>query len=221
MAIRPCVRFALAGLFALVLPGSLLAAPPAKGPGRTPAPAARVAKPSKMGTTLLYGDDHCFSIVPPDGWTVDDQSGLGSRIRTVLYPAGQKWENATTVMYVNPLHQDPRARHSLDEMIARDVQSFRKQSPRGIVTPAGTLNTLKGKLAQVRYFAPTGGKPTTAVAYVEEADLVMLLVLDSRSEASFQSALPAFRQIVTSYQFVAGNIETPTGPVASPPPGRK
>ena len=34
------------------------------------------------------------------------RSGLGSKIRVVLYPRGQKWATAPTVMYSNPLHQD-------------------------------------------------------------------------------------------------------------------
>ena len=48
-----------------------------------------------------------------------------------------------------------------------------------------------------------------AVAYVAEADLVMLLVLQSRDADGFRRGLPAFESLVASYQFVAGGIQTP------------
>ena len=41
----------------------------------------------------------------------------------------------------------------------------------------------------------------------------MLLVLDVEDErAASSDALPAFRDLVASYQFVAGNVRTPTRP---------
>jgi hypothetical protein len=160
--------------------------------------------------TLLYGDDHVFGIVPPPGWVVDDSSGLGAKIRVVLYPRGQKWATAQTVMYSNPLHQDPRARKTLAQMVERDIAAFRKQSPRGKVVSAPSIQNVRKQQAEVRYFSPDGGDPRSAVAYFEEKELVMLLVLESNTAAGFRGALPGFNSMVASYQFVASNAQTPT-----------
>ncbi len=168
------------------------------------------AVPAPRPLTLVYGDDHVFGVVAPDGWVVDDSSGLGSRIRVVLYPKGQKWDTAPTVIYANPLHQSARDSKSVAQMIDHDVAAFRKANPRGSVAAAAMIRTLKGKTAQVRHFSPTGGPPTEAVAYIPEDDLVMLLVLTSRQPATFRAALPAFQEFVKHYQFVGGNIQTPT-----------
>jgi hypothetical protein len=166
--------------------------------------------------TLLYGDDHVFGIVPPPGWVVDDSSGLGSKIRVVLYPLGQRWESAPTVMYSNPLHQDPTARKTFAQMIERDIADFRKQSPHGKVTSAAPIHNVRGQQAEVRYFAPDGREPVSAVAYYEEAAMVMLLVLESKTPAGFRAALPGFNGMVASYQFVASNPKSP----AAARPGR-
>jgi hypothetical protein len=160
--------------------------------------------------TLLYGDDHVFGIVPPPGWVVDDSSGLGSKIRVVLYPLGQRWATAPTVMYQNPLHQDPHARKTFAQMIDRDIAEFRKQSPHGKVVTAPPVENVRKQRAEVRYFAPDGRDPVSAVAYYEEKDLVMLLVLESKTSAGFREALPGFRTMVSSYQFVASGVQTPT-----------
>ena len=127
----------------------------------------------------------------------------------VLSPNGQKWDSAPTVMYVNPLHQKTGTRRSLLQMIDHDVAEFIKKAPRGRVTAAAALRTGKAKTAEVRYFAPAGGAPVEAVAYVPEDELVVLLVLSSRDPAGFKRHLPAFESLVSSYQFVAGDIETP------------
>lgn len=205
-------RLALAAwLFTALGAWPVHAATPARRAAPSPAPANTVPVNTPGALTVLYGDDHVFAIVVPNGWVVDDTSGLGSRIRTVIYPKGQTWIAAKTVMYVNPLHQDLKARKTLRQMIDRDVAAFRKATPGGRVTTAPSLKTSQGKTAEVRYFAPGPGEPGEAVAYLEEPGLVMLLVLSSTEPGGFRRALPAFRQLVQGYQFVGANIQTPTG----------
>jgi hypothetical protein len=59
----------------------------------------------------------------------------------------------------------------------------------------------------VRYFSNDGGPAHEAVAYVPEAELVMLIVLSSKTPDGFQGALPAYREMVQSYAWVASNAE--------------
>lgn len=198
-------------LIASPAPGAHAAAKPANRSAAKPAAKAPAKKGAAPGAlTLVYGDDHVFGIVAPAGWAVDDSSGLGSRIRVVLYPIGQKWDSAPTVMYANPLHQDPRRPKTLTQMVVHDVEQFQKANPRGKVVAAPMIRTAKGQTAQVRYFAPDGGEPSEAVAYIDEQDLVMLLVLASREPGGFQKNLSAFHALVEHYEFVGSNIQTPT-----------
>jgi hypothetical protein len=175
-----------------------------------PALAAKPAKSDYKGAlTIMYGDDHAFGIVPPEGWAVDDSSGINSKIRVVLYPIGQKWDTAPTVMYVNPLHQVKGSELTLKQMIEKDVATFAEKAPKGKVMTRPSLKTSKSQVAEVRWFSPTGGQPLEAVAYVAEDDLVMLLVLSARDADGFKRHLPAFESLVASYQFVMGGVETP------------
>lgn len=190
--------------FALVARAGV-AAPRASAPTPAPAKASSPVRP----LTLVYGDNHVFGVTVPAGWTLDDTSGLGSRIRVVLYPQGEKWKTANTVMYVNPMHQAATAKKTLRQMVDADVAAFRKNAPKGVVTVAPSLRTAKDKIAEVRYFAPGGGDPLEAVGYVEEDGLVMLLVLSSHTASGFRGALPAFQDLVNGYQFVAAGVKTP------------
>jgi len=186
-------------------------AAPAKGSSKQTPPAApaNAAQPDTAARKALVieGDNHLFMVSAPKGWVVDDTSGMGSRIRCVFYPKGQQWATAPTVMYVNPLHGAAVKSRTVSALIAEDEKAFHQRSPKGKVTDGGTLPTGTKKIAMVRYFSEDGGAAHEAVAYVPEADLVMLLVLSSRTPQGFQQALASYREMVSTYAWVASNAE--------------
>jgi len=171
-----------------------------------PKPAKPPADTSVRHALVIEGDDHLFMVAAPAGWVLDDTSGMGSRIRCVFYPVGQKWATASTVMYVNPLHGFGAKTRTVTTLMAEDEQAFKQRSPHGKVTDAGTLVTSeKDNFARLRYFSEDGGPPKEAVAYVPDKDLIMLLVLSSHTSQGFQDALPAYRKLVESYAYVGAN----------------
>lgn len=171
-----------------------------------PTTGSRTTTEAGKETTVLYGDNHMFAICAPQGWVIDDTSGMGSKIRVVLYPKGNKWASSPTVMYANPLHQDVKRPKPIRAMIDRDVVAFRKSNPAGVVLTGPRFPTATEKKAEVRFFSHDGGKPHEAVAYVAEDELVMLLVLSARTADDFAKALPAFQLLVRSYNFVGTNL---------------
>ena len=198
----PAAMLLALGLF-VVEPGTATAtAPPQSKPtAKTDAK----TDSSVRNAVVIEGDDHLFMVAAPAGWVVDDTSGMGSRIRCVLYPKGQKWANAPTVMYVNPMHGNAIKERTVSAMIAEIEKEFRKRAPKGRVVDAGTLKTGAGKTASVRHFSYDGGPLTEAVAYVPEEELLMLVVLSSRDSKGFQANLPAFKELVGTYAWVGSN----------------
>ena len=191
---------------------ALAAAVGCAGASRTlAAEAGAPARPAVEGTPrtarIIEGDDHLFMVSAPKGWVLDDTAGMGSRIRCVFYPQGEKWVSAATVMYVNPLHGYGAKTRTMTNLIAEDEKAFKKRSPRGRISEGGTLPTSDKRVARVRYFSASGGAPHEAVAYVPESDLVMLVVLSSRSPEGFQKALGAYRELVQSYAWVGANAQ--------------
>lgn len=182
-------------------------APARPGPAARPAAAPAPAAPATRNAVVIEGDDHLFMVASPAGWVLDDTAGLGSRIRCVLYPKGQTWAGAATVMYVNPLHGFGAKSRSLSALIAENEKAFQRRAPRGRISDGGSLKTGAGKSVNVRYFAPDGRAPVEAVAYVPEKELVMLLVLSARTAQGFQQALPAYRELVGTYAWVGSNRE--------------
>jgi len=198
-------------LVMLVAASAARATAPPQPVGRTtvrpPAAKAATADTGARKALVVEGDDHLFMVSAPKGWVLDDTSGMGSRIRCVFYPKGQKWATAPTVMYVNPLHGYTAKNRTVSSLISDDARSFLKRSPRGKVADMGKLSTMGGKSASIRYFSVDDGPPHEAVAYVPENDLVMLIVLSSKTPQGFQQALPAYRELIGTYAWVGTNRE--------------
>jgi hypothetical protein len=48
---------------------------------------------------IVYGPKAAFNISAPEGWVLDNESGVSQGQPCVLYPKGSSWRDAKTVMY--------------------------------------------------------------------------------------------------------------------------
>src|SRR5712691_4973217 len=48
---------------------------------------------------IVYGPKAAFKIDAPEGWVLDNKSGVKQGLPCVLYPKGESWAHARTVMY--------------------------------------------------------------------------------------------------------------------------
>src|SRR5207245_8288004 len=61
--------------------------------------AAAVAAQKKYPGGIAYGPKAAFNISAPEGWVLDNESGVNQGQPCVLYPKGESWADARTVMY--------------------------------------------------------------------------------------------------------------------------
>ncbi|PYK13996.1 MAG: hypothetical protein DME65_00190, partial [Verrucomicrobia bacterium] len=48
---------------------------------------------------VVYGPKAAFKIDAPDGWVLDNNSGVKQGLPSVLYPNSSSWADAKTIMY--------------------------------------------------------------------------------------------------------------------------
>ncbi len=60
---------------------------------------ASVPAQNKYPGGIVYGPKAAFSISAPKGWVLDNESGVNQGLPCVLYPKGESWADARTVMY--------------------------------------------------------------------------------------------------------------------------
>lgn len=156
------------------------------------------------GTGIAHGKDHAYFLTAPDGWVLDTSCGAGQGIYCCFYPKGSNW-NGSVVMYSNAAAKDER---TVLQAIEHDIKAFREKSPHVKVDDGGSLTTRDGKKALVRNFYGDKWANHEAVGYVGEKKVVVNIVMTSRKKADFESSLPAFRKLVSSYKFITDTPET-------------
>src|SRR5438046_3166731 len=60
--------------------------------------ASSIAQENNRGG-IVYGPKAAFNISAPQGWVLDNESGVNQGQPCVLYPKGETWADARTVMY--------------------------------------------------------------------------------------------------------------------------
>jgi len=60
---------------------------------------APISAQEKYVGGIVYRPKAAFSISAPEGWVLDNESGAEQGLPCVLYPKGESWADAKTVMY--------------------------------------------------------------------------------------------------------------------------
>lgn len=159
---------------------------------------------TKIPGGLFFGAGHAYILNAPKGWVLDNVSGRSQGLVGVFYPKGGSWENSLAVMYSRV---QPREGRTFDAMIKEDLAFMQKQKPALKVSEQLPIPYGRhGKKASIRYL-DSGPREFEAVAYMEEKNWVVLVVLTARSQEERSSALPAFRELVQSFVYVTDHME--------------
>ena len=164
------------------------------------------AAQDSAATGIIYGPHHAFIVSAPPGWILDNEAGKRMGLDAVFYPHGQTWRDAPAVMYVNPAAPPPAASADAGRVMRDDSARFAAESPHLRIIRAPPLRTSGKRVAYVRYYSGDIRGNFEAVAYIAESTVTPIIVLTARTRPAFDQALPAFRQLVQSYQFITSDV---------------
>jgi hypothetical protein len=167
--------------------------------------------PQEGRSGIVYAEDLVFSLAAPEGWVLDNHSGAPQGLPAVLYPLGSSWKDGAAVMYPTTARK-PASEHPLQDVMEETLGQFRASSPDLRVETLDPAPTGDARTAKVRKLSGERQGNVEAIAFIEEADRVVLLVLSTRSETDFMKALPAFRQLVGSYTYLSDKVLLPQPP---------
>jgi hypothetical protein len=154
---------------------------------------------------LIYGDHHALTIHAPDNWVLDTRSGQRQGLQAVFYPQGEHWAKSPAVMYCEVVGRGKDIR-DLKALLDFDQSRYRNSSPTALVEEEPALQA-GGRSAVVRHFSGGAKGTIESVAYIEERTVIVMVVLSCRTPEAYQSSVPAFKQLVGSYKFLADDQE--------------
>ena len=157
---------------------------------------------TEMRSGIIMYDGCSFGITPPQGWVLDTESGANNGVPAVFYPDGSSWADSRTVMYANVTTKG--SGQSGESMIEYDVERFTQEDPEVVITSLPS-RTVGKKTVTVKSFLGKSPENYEAVAYIDEKDHVVFLVLSARDMKTFESSLSAFSELIDSYVFMGAS----------------
>ena len=159
-----------------------------------------------MNTGIIYGKTHAYSLTAPDGWILDNKSGVKQGLYAVFYKKGSSWQNAETVMYTNTGSLENPAHTSLEQLIKYDMDDFRKQYKDLNISDGENIVIKNNIVAKIKYLSGKSYGNFEAIAYIDAGKNGIMIVMSARTKEGFDSSLSAFETLVKSYFHIADNV---------------
>lgn len=158
----------------------------------------------EMNSGILYGPNFSYTLSAPKGWILDNESGVSQGLSAVFYPKGSSWSKGQTVAYTRVVKKNDQL--TVSDIIIADINDFKSESPALKVEDAKAIDLGKGKTAIIKYFSNDSHGNHEALAYIDEAKSVVMIVLTARAKQDFDSSLGAFQGLVGSYFFITDKV---------------
>lgn len=156
----------------------------------------------EMRSGIITYEGVVFGLTPPQGWLLDAESGIGNGVPVVFYPEGSSWETAKVVMYANVTVKHDG--ETVDSLVRQDMARFKNDDNSVVISDMQPIAIGK-KQAMVKSFYGKSPENYEAVAYIDEKQHVVFLVLSAKSMHMFESSLPQFSNLVSSYFYMGSN----------------
>ncbi|HJY52648.1 MAG TPA: hypothetical protein VKD89_01390, partial [Candidatus Udaeobacter sp.] len=167
--------------------------------------AAAVAAQNKYPGGIVYGPKAAFNISAPETWVLDNESGVEQGLPCVLYPKGESWADARTVMYAKIASTQYEDAEKFAAVAIKQIES-RHGKPKEKIDKGTTGNGQPFFINEYR--ATKTYSQWERVAYVQLPKADAYIVLSSRDEASYRKDAPALREVLKTFAY----LETKTGP---------
>jgi hypothetical protein len=155
---------------------------------------------------IIYGKNHSFSICAPEGWVLDNKSGVSQGLYAVFYPLGKSWKDSDVVMYVNWAAKDPVIK-DVEILVEFNLNKFRKNgSPNVKAEFLKAIDTDSHKKGQIWKYSGDKWANNELVCYFDENHGIAMIILTTQNKNIFEISKQAFDKIVTSYCFISDTV---------------
>src|SRR5437762_8238925 len=148
---------------------------------------------------IVYGPKAAFNISAPEGWVLDNKSGVEQGQPCVLCPKGSSWSDAKTIMYAKIASTQFE---NVNEFVAWAIKGMEEVHGKPKEKIA-TGNTADGRDYFINEYPATKTySQWERVAYVQLPHAVAYIVLSSRDEPSYRKDSPALQEVLNSFGYL-------------------
>lgn len=151
--------------------------------------------PPAESDNAIITPGHAFSIKVPDRWQLHKTADVDT---PALTPKKYKYPDSPVTIAIYSASKEIEKVANYKEFIAREVREAEKSNcGHRSSKPGKPLKLSDGKSVPTHMFV--GDKYRYLDAYVEHADSVVVLSLITETQEQFDTAMPAFKEVVGSY----------------------
>jgi hypothetical protein len=153
---------------------------------------------------IVYGPKAAFKIGAPEGWILDNSSGVEQGLPCVLYPKGSTWAGAKTIIYAKIASTQFT---DAETFVARAIKEMEKIHglPRQKIESGKTGD---GQAYFVNEYAPTESYcQYERIAYVQLPHAVAYIVLSARDETSYRKHAGALKEVLKSFAYLEPKLD--------------
>lgn len=148
---------------------------------------------------IVYGPKAAFNISAPEGWVLDNQAGAEQGLPCVLYPKGESWADARTVMYAKIASTQFE---DVNTFVATAIKDMMKThgAPKEKIASGKTKDGHEYFINE--YPATKTYSQWERVGYVQLPHAVAYIVLTSRDKASYSKDASALQEVLKSLTYL-------------------
>jgi hypothetical protein len=154
---------------------------------------------------IVYGPKAAFNIAAPEGWVLDNESGVEQGLPCVLYPKGESWADARTVIYAKIAGTNYEDAEKFVQVAIKQMHS-KHGKPKEKIDKGTTGNGQSFFINE--YPATKTYSQWERVAYIQLPKAVAYIVLSSRDEASYRKDAHALREVLKRFTYLEPKTET-------------
>jgi hypothetical protein len=154
---------------------------------------APISAQEKYKGGIVYGPKAAFNISAPEGWVLDNESGAEQGLPCVLYPKGESWADAKTVMYAKIASTQFEDANAFVAMAIKDMEKTHGK-PKEKIASGKTKDGHDYFINEYR--ATKTYSQWERVGYVQLPHAVAYIVLSSRDNASYKKDSGALEDVL-------------------------
>ena len=161
-------------------------------------------KPGLFPAGVVYGPKAAFKISAPDGWVLDNYSGVSQGLHCVLYPKGGSWSESKVVMYAkiaSPEYPE------INKFMEFTLNYFHKDDAKFTSKIAEEGKTKEGYNYTIKEYNRPSYPLHEQVAYIQLPEAVAYIVFSAPSMELRSKELAKFKQAFNSFTYVPEYIQ--------------
>ncbi len=152
---------------------------------------------------IVTGPNAAFYIAAPDGWGVDNKSGLSQGLNCVIYPRGRTWTGSPVKMYakIASAQYDKK-----EDFYSYAIDSYSKSEKDFAYKTLMNGKTSEGfDYTTIEYNRPESSQYELA-AYIQVPDAVIYIVFTAQDVESRETYSGSFNEAVKSFLYKPEHI---------------